>query len=66
MPRSPPFDVSVVSLAAAAASGAMCMLSMMRGTLSSSALPCSVCGIGTQPCSVLLKTPCSWLVHVAA
>ena len=43
----------------ACASGAICMLFMMSGILSSSALPCSV--IGTLPCSVLLKTPCSCL-----
>ena len=35
------------------------MLSMMRGTLCWSALLCRVCGIGTLPGSVLLKTLCS-------
>ena len=30
------------------------------GILCLSVLPCSVCGIGTLPCSVLLKTPCSY------
>ena len=45
----------------ACARGAICMLFMMSGILCSSALPCSVCGIGTLPCSVLLKTPCSCL-----
>ena len=37
----------------------MDMLFMMSGILCLSALPCSVCGIGTLPCSVLLTTPCS-------
>ena len=49
------------------ASGASCMLFMMhhtRSTLCLSALPCSVCGIGTPPCSVLLQHHAS--VHVAA
>ena len=37
------------------------LVRMVRGTLCLSALPCSVCGIGTLPCSVLLKTPCRCL-----
>ena len=36
------------------------MLFMMSGMLCLSALPCSVCGIGTLPCLVLLTTPCSF------
>ena len=36
-----------------------CMLFMMSGILCLNALSCSVCGIGTLPCSVLLKTLCS-------
>ena len=35
------------------------MLFMMSGILCLSALPSTVCGIGTLPCSVLLKSPCS-------
>ena len=43
------------------------MLSMMSGTSTiiafrpPSALPCSLCGIGTLPCSLLLHVPCSCL-----
>ena len=40
----------------ACASGATCMLFMMSGILRWSALPCSVCGIGTCLGSVLLTT----------
>ena len=35
------------------------MLFIMSGTLCWSALPCSVCTIGTLPCLSLLETPCS-------
>ena len=31
----------------------------MKGTLFSSALLCSVCRVGTLPCTGLLKPPCS-------